>query len=187
MAGMAETTLLPVISTAVLRGGAATLALLSGAAGVGAFAAAVFLAARRSVLGLDQCVSAAPVVFGLGLVTFSFAGTPWASALLLTATGFALLLLTAGANTLLQTIVEETKRGRVVSLYTTAVTGLAPLGGLCAGFLADRVGAPITLRLTGLTCLAASTAFAVWQRRRRSGEAAGPTPPYRPAAGPLTS
>jgi MFS family permease len=161
MAGMAETALLPVISTAVLHGDAATLGLLSAAAGAGAFLAAVFLASRRSVAGLGKWIRSAPLVFGLGLLAFSFAGTSWASALLLMTTGFALLLMTAAANTVLQTIVDDDKRGRVVSLYTMMVTGLAPVGGLIAGLLADRVGAAITLRIAGAACVIASVAFAL--------------------------
>jgi MFS family permease len=177
MAGMAESTLLPIISTAVLGGDATTLALLAGAGGVGAFTAAVFLAARRGVGGLDRWIAGAPVLFGLGMLTFSFTGSLWAAALLLSVTGFALLLMTAGANTVLQTIVAEDKRGRVVSLYTTAVNGLAPLGGLLAGLLADRVGAAATLRLAGLACLTAAAAFAVAFART--------SPLGRPAAVPV--
>jgi MFS family permease len=161
MAGMAETTLLPIISTAVLHGDATTLALLSAAAGVGAFAAAVFLAVRGSVRGLDWWIVMSTTAFGLGMVAFSFAGTLRTAAFLLSVTGFALLLMTAGANTLLQTIVDEDKRGRVVSLYTMMVTGLAPLGGLGAGLLADGLGAPLTLRVAGLACMAGSAAFAL--------------------------
>ena len=130
MAGLAETSLLPVITTTVLHGDATTLALLSAAAGVGAFAAAFFLASRRSVRGLDKWIVTAPALFGLGMVAFSFAGNPWVSSLFLSITGFALLLTTAAANTALQTIVDDDKRGRIMSLYTTAMTGLAPFGAI---------------------------------------------------------
>src|SRR5262249_21352368 len=149
------------IASAVLHGNAATLALLSASAGAGAFAAAVLLASRRSVFGLERWIVMAPMAFGLGLLVFSFAGAVWAAVLLLTTTGFALLLMTASANTLLQTTVADEKRGRVMSLYTAAVTGLGPVGGLLAGLLADHIGASITLRLAGLACLAASLVFAV--------------------------
>jgi len=161
MAGMAESTLLPIIATAVLKGDAPTLGLLTAAAGLGAFTAAVYLALRRSVCGLDRWMVATPALYGLGLMTFSFTSTSWAAALLLVVTGFALLLMTAGANTLLQTLTDEDKRGRVVSLYTTMVTGLAPVGGLLAGFLADIFGAPLTLRVTGFACLAGAAVFAL--------------------------
>jgi MFS family permease len=161
LAGMAETTLLPVVATTVLDGDSTTLALLAASAGVGALAAAVFLASRRHVGGLDRWIPRAPMLFGLSLTAFSFTDTLWAASLLLIATGFALLLLTAAANTLLQTVVEEEKRGRVMSLYTMAVTGLAPIGGLLAGLLAERIGAAPTLRLAGVACLAGAVAFAM--------------------------
>ena len=97
---------------------------------------------------------------------------------LLVVTGFALLLMTAGANTVLQTIVDEDKRGRVVSLYTMMVTGLAPLGGLVGGFLAEHIGARLTLRWTGLACLAAALPFAIWFRRKpgRQNTSSSPLP-----------
>jgi MFS family permease len=161
LAGMAETTLLPVVAATVLHGESTTLALLAASAGVGAFAAAVFLASRRHVRGLDRWIRRAPLVFALGLTAFSFAQTLWAAALLLTATGFGLLLMTAAANTLLQTVVDEDKRGRVMSLYTMAVTGLAPIGGLLAGLFAEQIGPAPTLRLAGLACVAGAVAFAV--------------------------
>jgi MFS family permease len=161
MAGMAETTLLPVVATQALAGDATTLALLSAAAGLGAFAAAVLLAARRSVHGLESWIVAAAGAHGLAMIAFSFAGALWAAALLLSVTGLTLLLLTAGANTLLQTLVAEGKRGRVVSLYTMMVTGLAPVGGLLAGALADRIGAAAALRLAGVMCVVGWLTFAV--------------------------
>jgi MFS family permease len=161
LAGMAETTLLPVVATRGLHGDSTTLAILAASAGVGALAAAVFLASHRHVRGLDQWIRRAPVLFGLGLTAFSFTGTLWAASLLLSATGFALLLLTAAANTLLQTVVEEEKRGRVMSLYTMAVTGLAPIGGLIAGLFAEQIGTAPTLRLAGLACLAGAVVFAM--------------------------
>jgi MFS family permease len=169
IAGMAETTLLPVVATQALAGGSATLALLSAAAGLGAFAAAVLLATRRSVRGLERWVVTAAGVFGLGLIAFSFAEALWAAALLLSVTGFTLLLLTAAANTLLQTLVAEDKRGRVVSLYTMMVTGLAPVGGLLAGLLADRVGAAPALRLAGLLCVGGWALFGARSRRLPAG------------------
>ncbi len=168
MAGMAETTLLPIVATAVLHGDAATLALLSAAAGLGAFLAALFLASRRDVGELDRWIAVAPVCYGVALLAFSFANGLAAAALLLSATGFALLLMTAGANTILQTIVPEDKRGRVVSLYTTMVTGLAPIGGLIAGLLADQMGTASTLRVFGLACLGAAVFRASRGIRRTS-------------------
>jgi MFS family permease len=170
MAGMAETTLLPIITTAVLNGEAPTLGFLSAAAGMGAFAAAIFLVTRRSVLDLARWIALTPPAYGLAMLSFSFASSMWAAALLLTATGFALLLMTAAANTVLQTIVDEDKRGRVVSLYTMMVTGLAPVGGLLAGLTAEHVGGPLTLRLAGLCCLAASVPVVLRYCRQPGGK-----------------
>jgi MFS family permease len=168
LAGMAEMTLLPIVSTTVLHGDASTLGFLSASAGLGAFSAAVLLATRRNVASLAKCIIGSPVAFGLGMIAFSFVDTSWAAAFFLVVTGFSLLLMTAGANTVLQTIVEEGKRGRVMSLYTTAVTGLAPLGGLLAGLLADQLGAPYTLRLAGVGCLAITAILAVTVARTRT-------------------
>src|SRR5205823_3821024 len=106
---------------------------------------------------------------GLAMIAFSFAGTPGAAALLLSVTGFTLLLLTAAANTLLQTLAAEDKRGRVVSLYTMMVTGLAPVGGLLAGLLAVRAGAAPALRLAGGACVLAWLLVAVGFARRPLG------------------
>ena len=177
MAGMAETTLLPIVATAVLHGDAATLALLSAAAGLGAFVAALFLASRRDVGELDRWITLAPVCHGVALLGFSFASNLVAAALLLSATGFALLLMTAGANTILQTIAPEDKRGRVVSLYTTMVTGLAPVGGLVAGLLADQVGTGYTLRIFGLACLGVAVIRAIRGIRSTSSRGLYAVPP----------
>src|SRR5262249_50045142 len=181
MAGLAQTTLLPIIATSVLEGNGSTLGLLTASTGLGALAAAVFLATQRSVEGLGRCIVGATLVFSLGLLAFSIAGTVWVAGVLLTTTGFGLLLLTAGANTLMQMIVVEDKRGRVLSLYTMAVTGLAPVGGLIAGFVADRVGAAPTLRLAGLTCAAGAVVFAVRFPLRAQGDL-GPAACFRVAA-----
>jgi MFS family permease len=161
LAGMAETTMLPIIAKAVFYSDdGSTLGLLSAAAGVGAFTAALFLAWRPNVQSLGRWITLTPVLYGLGMLVFSFADGLWAAALLLTVTGFSLLLMTAGANTVLQTLTDEDKRGRVVSLYTTMVNGVAPFGGLAAGALADHVGAPLTLRLVGVACVTVALLFA---------------------------
>jgi len=168
MAAMASTTLLPVVASAMPHGGASTLGLLTAATGAGALVGTVLLAARKSVVGLGKWIAISPALFGLGLVGLSLVDSLWASALLLGVAGFALLLVMTASNTVLQTIVEGNKRGRVMSLFTMAVTGMAPLGGLLAGHLADQVGVAITLRLAGFTCVAASLAFAVQYPRLRA-------------------
>src|SRR5262249_45599547 len=118
-----------------------------------------FLAARKSVVGLGRWITGAPALFGLGLVAFSFSDILWVSLALLVVAGFAMMVHMAASNTVLQTIVDEDKRGRVMSLYVMAFLGMMPLGSLLAGFLADRIGAPATLRVGGTICIAGAVAF----------------------------
>ena len=159
LTGLAHTVLLPVFATDVFHGDAATLGLLSGASGVGALAAAVALAARRSVIGLGRWVTFCPALLGAALVGFSFADRlPFALPMLAVA-GFALMANLAASNTILQTIVEEDKRGRVMSLYTMCFMGVAPVGSLLAGWLAENIGAANTLRIEAVACLAGSILF----------------------------
>ncbi len=159
LAGMSYAVLLPVVAAEMLHGGPTTYGWLSASAGVGALVAAAFLAARKSVLGLGRLIATAPGLFGLGLLAFSWCDALWEALALLALCGFAMMLHLAASNTVLQTIVEEDKRGRVMSLYTMAFLGVAPFGNLIAGFLAGRLGPAATLRLAGLTCLAGSLAF----------------------------
>jgi MFS family permease len=168
MAAMASTTLLPIVATALPHGGASTLGLLTAATGAGALVGTFVLAVRKSVVGLGKWIAASPALFGLGLAGFSLAGSAWVAALLLGVAGFALLLVMAASNTLLQTIVEENKRGRVMSLFTMAVNGLAPLGGLLAGLLANRAGAAFTLQIAGMMCVLGSVVFASQYPRLRA-------------------
>jgi MFS family permease len=166
-AGTAVSTLLPALAKELPGGGASAFGLLTAASGVGALLAAGYLACRRGLSGLTTCLAAAPVLFGLGTAALSFAGTLGTSALLLALTGFALVLLSASGNTLLQSQADEDKRGRVMSLYTAAVTGAAPLGGLFAGQLADSIGVACTLSLAGVASLAAALAFLAQLFRQR--------------------
>jgi MFS family permease len=172
MAAMASSTLLPVVATSMLHGDSKTLGILTAATGTGALIGTMLLAARSSVVGLGKWIAASPAVFGLGLAAFSFAHSLWASSLFLALAGFALLLLMAASNMVLQTIVEEDKRGRVMSLFTMAVNGLAPIGGLLAGLLAYSTGAAITLRVAGAASILGSICFALhYPRLRAQGRA----------------
>jgi MFS family permease len=157
--GMSYLVLLPLFATDVLGGGAETLGLLTAGPGVGALMAALFLASRKTVLGLGRWIAATPGVAGLGLLAFSASHTVWLSWLFLVLVGFATMVQTASTNTVLQTIVEEDKRGRVMSFYTMAFIGAGPLGNLLAGFLADIVGAPNMVRLGAVCCLLGSVVF----------------------------
>jgi MFS family permease len=158
--GMPYTVLLPIFAAEVLGGGPGTLGALTGAAGVGALAGALYLASRRSVLGLGRVIVAATIVFGLGLIGLALSQWYWLSLLVMLATGGGLMVQLAASNTILQTIVEGDKRGRVMSFYSMAFLGTAPFGSLFAGLLATRIGAPMTVLLCGAGCLAGGLVFA---------------------------
>jgi MFS family permease len=151
---------MPIFAAQVLHGGAHTLGFLMGASGIGALAGAIFLAARRSVLGLGRIVPIAAATFGAGLICFGFSKFLWLSLLLMLFVGGAMMVQMAASNTILQTIVEDDKRGRVMSFYSMAFLGMAPFGSLLAGTLATRIGAPRTVMLTGSVCIAGAALFA---------------------------
>ena len=160
LVGMPYTVLMPVFANEILRGGPNTLGLLMAASGVGALVGAMFLAARRSVLGLGKYIPLTAAAFGAGLVAFSFSRVLWLSLPLMVITGLGFMVQMAASNTVLQTIVDEDKRGRVMSFYTMAFMGTAPFGSLLAGSLAERIGAPHTLMFGGLGCIAGAVWFA---------------------------
>ncbi len=157
--GMPYTVLLPVFASKVLGGEASLFGFLAAAPGVGALCGAIWLAARRGVRGLDKAVALAAILFGAGLIAFSLSRVTWLSLLFLGVAGFGLILQLASSNTILQTIVEDRMRGRVMSLYIMALIGVAPFGSLVAGALADLIGAPATLALGGTCCLGAGLLF----------------------------
>lgn len=159
LVGFPYTVLMPIFATEILKGGPNLLGMLMAASGVGALGGATYLAARKSVLGLGRVIPAMSFVFGAGLVIFSYSNVVWLSLLLMVVTGLGFMVQMASSNTLLQTIVEEDKRGRVMSFYTMAFMGTAPFGSLIAGWLADRIGVPDTLFLGGLGCIAAAVWF----------------------------
>ncbi|MBV9960532.1 MAG: MFS transporter [Acidobacteria bacterium] len=160
LVGMPYTVLMPVFANEILRGGPSTLGLLMAASGVGALCGAFFLAGRKSVLGLGKYIPLTAGAFGAGLVAFSFSRSLWLSMLLMVVTGLGFMVQMAASNTVLQTIVDEDKRGRVMSFYTMAFMGTAPFGSLLAGSLADRIGAPHTLIFGGLGCVLGALWFA---------------------------
>jgi MFS family permease len=166
--GMPYTVLLPIFASEVLRGDSSTLGFLSGAAGVGALAGALLLASRPSVLGLGRVIVATTVVFGASLIAFSLSRVLWLSLLTMVGTGFGMMVVMASCNTILQTIVEDDKRGRVMSFYSMAFLGVAPFGSLFAGVLANVVGAAGTVLIGGLSGLAGAAAFAAMLPRLRA-------------------
>jgi MFS family permease len=158
--GMPYVVLMPVFARDILHGGPDTFGLLMAAAGSGALVGALYLASRRSVRGLGRIIVLMSSLFGAGLVAFACSRALWLSLPLLFVTGMGVLVQMASTNTVLQTIVEDDKRGRVMSLYITAVLGMQPFGSLFAGTLAQHIGAPLTIGLGGGACIVASLAFA---------------------------
>jgi MFS family permease len=160
LVGMPYTVLMPVFATEILGGGPYTLGWLMAASGVGALMGALFLAARKTVLGLGKFIPMMAAAFGVGLIAFSFSRALWLSLLLMVVTGLGFMVQMAVSNTLLQTIVEEDKRGRVMSFYAAAVMGTTPFGSLLAGLVAARIGAPYTLLISGICCIIGAVWFA---------------------------
>jgi MFS family permease len=161
LVGMPYTVLMPVFAKDVLHGGAQTLGILMASTGVGALVGTIYLAARNSVVGLGKRIPLAAACFGVGLIGFSFSRHMLLSLPLIAVAGFGMMVSMASSNTILQTIAEEDKRGRLMSLYTMAFAGVAPFGSLLAGTLSTRVGAPATLTIGGCVCLVGAGLFAL--------------------------
>jgi MFS family permease len=166
--GMPYAVLMPVIAGKVLHGGPHTLGLLMTATGTGALLGTLYLASRHTVVGLGKVIVAATVGLSAGLIAFSFSHTLFLSMAALPLVGAGMMLQAASANTILQTVVEEKLRGRVMAFYTMAVLGTQPIGSLLAGALADRIGAQRTILTGALACLAGGLWFAV--RRKKLAE-----------------
>jgi len=162
LVGMGYVTLMPVFAKDILHGGPDTLGFLMAASGLGALMGAIFLASRKSVRGLGRLIALASFIFGLGILIFSLSPIFLVSLLTLAFAGFGMMVQMASSNTILQTIVDDDKRGRVMSLFTLAFMGMAPLGSLLAGSLAHWIGAPYTLLAAGASCLMAS--FFFWRK-----------------------
>jgi MFS family permease len=158
--GMPYQILMPVFATEVLHGDAHTLGMLTVASGVGAMIGALYLAGRERVVGLGRVLVWSTGLFGLGLIGLSCARHTAVAWLVLVGASGGMMVLTAASNTVLQTIVDEDKRGRVMSLYTTVFLGLAPVGSLMAGSVATYLGVPQTVRIGGVGCLLGAIVFA---------------------------
>ena len=158
--GFPYVVLMPIFAGTILGGGPHTLGFLMTASGCGALLGALYLAGRRSMAGLGQLIPAAGAVFGLGLMAFAFSRVLWLSIVLMVVTGFGSMVQIASSNTLLQTIVEDNKRGRVMSFFLMAYFGTTPFGSLIAGSLSDRFGPQITLAFGGACCVAGAIWFA---------------------------
>ncbi len=163
--GMPYAVLLPIFAARVLHGGPHTLGFLMGASGVGALLGAIYLASRRTVLGLGRLLPRMVALFAAGIATFAFSRHLLLSLPALVFAGFGFMVQMASSNTLLQTLVDDDKRGRVMSFYSTAFVGSAPFGSLLAGAIAQHLGAPRTLAIGAAGLLL----VAFWFARRLPG------------------
>jgi len=160
LAGMPYSVLMPIFAREILKGGAHTLGFLVGAIGVGALCGALYLASRKTVRGLGRVIPTAAVSFGVSLIIFSFSHNLIFSLVMLVVTGMSMMTHMASCNTILQTIVDDKMRGRVMSYYTMAFMGMTPFGSLIFGALASKMGAPHTLIFGGSVCMIAGLIFA---------------------------
>jgi MFS family permease len=161
LVGMPYTVLMPIFAASILHGGPHTLGFLMAAAGLGALAAALSLAMRRSVLGLGRVIVWSGSFFGAGLIGLGLSQTLWLSVAVVALAGFGMMRHLASSNTILQTIVADDKRGRVMAYYSMAFQGIAPFGSLAAGALAAKIGAPRTIMIGGAACLCGALWFAL--------------------------
>ena len=168
MFGMPYQVLMPVMASDVLGGGANTLGVLMTATGVGALFGTIYLASRHTVLGLGRRIAQAAILFGGALIAFSSSSSLWLSLAILPFSGAGFMVALAATNTVVQTVVPETLRGRVMSLYTVAFLGMAPIGSLIAGLAAERIGAQVTIAAGGIACVIVGAWFYTTIPRLRS-------------------
>jgi MFS family permease len=159
LVAMPFSVLMPLFADEILGGGPDTLGFLMTASGVGALSGALWLATRKSVVGLGRVILVNTVVFGVGLSGFALSRWLWLSLAFMAITGFGMMVLMASTNTVIQTIVDEEKRGRVMSFYTMAFLGTAPFGSLFAGWLSARIGPQHTVLVSGILCMATAVWF----------------------------
>jgi MFS family permease len=157
--GMPYTVLMPIFAKDVLKGGSDVLGFLMAASGVGALIGGIFLANRKSVSGLGKIMAIATLIFGIALVIFSLSKLLWLSIFILVFVGLGMILLVSASNTFLQTITDDEMRGRVMGYFAMAFVGISPFGSLIAGGLANSIGAPYTLMISGIIVIICSIIF----------------------------
>jgi MFS family permease len=157
--GMQYAVLVPVFADKILKGDAQTLGFLMAASGVGAIFGGVYLATRRSVIGLGKFVVISPSILGIGLIIFALSRFLPLSLFAMLLIGLGTILQISAGNIILQTIVDDDKRGRVMSLYTMSFLGMTPFGNLLGGILGDRIGVTDTLIIAGIVCILGSIYF----------------------------
>jgi MFS family permease len=161
LVAMPYSVLMPIFADEILHGGARGLGVLMGASGVGALAGALTLAARTGVSGLGRWVALATAGFGVSLILFAVSRSFWLSAALLIPVGYTMMLQMAASNTLIQSMVPDELRGRVMAAYSMMFMGMAPFGALLAGSVAEKTSAPLTVALGGVIGLVGAAAFGV--------------------------
>ena len=159
--GTPYSVLMPIFSDQILHGGAEGLGMLMGAAGVGALAGALTMAARKGLKGIGRWIALATAGFGTSIILFSFSRSFWLSAALLVPAGFAMMIQMSSSNTLIQSMVPDNLRGRVMAVYSMMFMGMAPLGSVLAGTLATHIGAPYTVAIGGTVCIGGAIIFAL--------------------------
>jgi MFS family permease len=162
LVGMPYAVLMPVFAAQILHGGARALGILMGATGIGALLGAVSLAARVGVKGLGRLIAICAAGFGVSLIAFSLSRVFWLSAMLLIPVGFCMMVQMASSNTLVQSMVPDRMRGRVMSVYSMMFMGMAPFGGFFAGAIAHRIGAPYTVAIGGVACIVGGGVYAMY-------------------------
>ena len=168
LAGTPFAVLMPIFADQILHGGAQALGWLTGVSGVGAVIGALMLATRKQVRGLGRWVWISGAAFSLSLTGFGLSRTYWLSLALMVPIGFFMMIQFGASNTLIQTMSPDSLRGRVMSVYSMMFMGMAPIGALVAGAVAERVGAALAVAGGGIICLAASGVFAFWLPRVRA-------------------
>jgi MFS family permease len=157
--GMSYSVLMPVFAKEILHGGSHTFGFLMGAAGFGAFLGALYLASRKTVLQLGKIVPGSALLFGMGLIILSFSRIFTLSLVLMVFIGLGMMMQTAASNTIIQTITDDDKRGRVMGFYSMAIMGTAPFGSLLAGWLAKIIGTPGTIFIGGISTIIGALVF----------------------------
>lgn len=165
LTSMSYAVLMPVFAVNIFGGGPQIYGILMAAIGIGAIVATLYLASRKNVLHLANKIWAASAIFGASLIVFSFSHIFWFSLLILLVAGFSMMVQLASSNTVVQTIVEDNKRGRVMSFYTMCFMGVAPFGSLISGYLAHKIGAPFTLISGGFCSIIGALLFAVKSKK----------------------
>jgi len=165
LTGMPYTVLMPIFADRILHGGPRAMGWLMGCAGVGAVGGALRLASRTELRGLGRWLPVASFAFGAALIGFAWSRVFWLSAFILVPVGFSMMIEMASSNTLVQSMVPDELRGRVMSVYSMVFVGMAPFGALLAGLAADRVGAPWTVTGSGVICMIAAAVY--WTQRSR--------------------